>query len=937
MNEPYRQVTCSLPRLSLGFAVAALVAAGSADAAEFHRNARVHRAPETGRIGFVATERGKPIPRPQGFTATSRPAAVGKAFLDRHRAALGLGQAATLRALRSHPQPRGGTAVRYQQRIEGIDVLGGELSVQLDRDNNVLSMLGEAEPERPAEMTPGLEQGEAERTAIAYVSREEGVHAARLQAEDTALRIFDNRIVGGPGRDEARLVWATHVGDGLAVRRLVLVDAQDGLVAASIDETPEAGKQRSVCDAANGTAHVPCTSPLMTETQGYGGPVQEVRDAFRYAGATYDFFFSRFGRDSLDGAGLPLRQTIRFCTDDKQDDCPYVNAYWDTENQQMVYGEGFASADDVVAHELAHGLTEHTSNLFYYFQSGAINESLSDIFGELIDQATASGADGGAFDWKIGENLPIGTLRDMKDPSAFGDPDSMTSPDYYDGEDDSGGVHRNSGVANKAAYLMIAGGSFGGETITAIGAEKTARVFYAVQTGFLTSGSDFRDLGFSLGQACDNLVGSAGITAADCAEVRKAVQATRMQTERPAATDDVPACAAGRAPAYVFADTVENEANWFVTRDLWDAATGYATSGRFSLWGRNADDIGDSSLPMSRAVAIPQGAFLQFSHAYDFDHDSTGAYDGGVVEASTSGSAWTDVIPAADYTSVLPSGFGNPLANRRAFTGASHGFRTTIVPLTALAGQNARIRFRIGTDNEFGGLGWLVDDVGIYSCVRYGSFSVDAAASSAREGGAGSVVVSRAGGDGDATVLLRSAGGTATPGSDYTPIAVPVKFTGAQTTATVPLAVLDDAVVDGPETIDLSLSDPVGGTIGSASSSLTISDNDVAPTVDPADPADRMLEVTGARATRNRITLRVAVPAAGMLALSGKAGTVRFKATRVQTEGSRTVTVRFRMSATLKRLLRRRAVKAAFTARFRPTAGGDSLSARRTLKLKRRH
>ena len=173
----------------------------------------------------------------------------------------------------------------------------------------------------------------------------------------------------------------------------------------------------------------------------------------------------------------------------------------------MVYGDGFANADDVVGHELTHGITEYTSNLLYLNQSGAINESLSDVFGELLDLTNGTGNDGPSVRWDVGEDLPvIGAIRDMADPGRFGDPDRRGSPNYYNGADDSGGVHTNSGVNNKAAALLVDGGTFNGQTITALGITKTARIYYETETTLLGSGSGYTDLGTFLPRACTNLI-----------------------------------------------------------------------------------------------------------------------------------------------------------------------------------------------------------------------------------------------------------------------------------------------------------------------------------------------------------------------------------------------------------------------------------------------
>ncbi len=141
----------------------------------------------------------------------------------------------------------------------------------------------------------------------------------------------------------------------------------------------------------------------------------------------------------------------------------------------MVYGQGYAAADDVVGHELTHGVTEFSSHLNYYYQSGAINESFSDVFGELIDQTNGVGNDTAEVKWLLGEDIPgVGAIRDMETPSAYGDPDRMTSPNYTAdaSEADAGGVHTNSGVNNKAAFLITDGGTFNGRTVTGLGADQ---------------------------------------------------------------------------------------------------------------------------------------------------------------------------------------------------------------------------------------------------------------------------------------------------------------------------------------------------------------------------------------------------------------------------------------------------------------------------------
>ncbi|HET9906171.1 MAG TPA: choice-of-anchor Q domain-containing protein, partial [Anaerolineales bacterium] len=216
--------------------------------------------------------------------------------------------------------------------------------------------------------------------------------------------------------------------------------------------------------------------------------------AHKYAIGTHDFFATQHDRISIDNNGMTIISSVSYCS---QSSCPYNNAFWD--GTQMVFGSGFSLADDVVAHEFTHGVTQYESNLFYFYQSGAINESFSDLWGEYYDQSNGLGNDTAGVKWLQGEDVSgLGAHRSMIHPPAYGDPDKMSSTNYYEGEDDSGGVHTNSGVNNKAVYLMVDGGTFNGKTVTALGWTKTAAIYYEVNTNLLSSGADYSDLYFAL-------------------------------------------------------------------------------------------------------------------------------------------------------------------------------------------------------------------------------------------------------------------------------------------------------------------------------------------------------------------------------------------------------------------------------------------------------
>jgi hypothetical protein len=365
---------------------------------------------------------------------------------------------------------------------------------------------------------------------------------------------------------------------------------------------------------------------------------------------------------------------------------------------------------------------------------------MSDVFGEYIDLTNGAGNDTPGVRWYLGEDIPgIGAIRNMANPPEFGDPDRMLSPNYTadPSEGDGGGVHTNSGVNNKAAYLMADGGAFNGQTIAGLGITKAARIYYTVNNSMLVSGSDYADLANALRQACTNLIGTDGITAADCVEVNEVALATEMdQNPTNSPTRTATACPTGSPLTTVLSDDLETNTGQFTTGGVgwyypqnpnpyagWDPT--YATSGDTNIWGDDAGVISNSYIRMTNPVAIPANAYLHFNHAYGFDDDSSGAYDGGVLEYSTAGSGgpWTDAgallaAPrgANGYTGTIATGFGNPLGGRSAFVRESNGYGSSRASLTSLSGQNVMFRWRIGTDSTIRDYGWFLDDLRIVTC-----------------------------------------------------------------------------------------------------------------------------------------------------------------------------------------------------------------------------
>ena len=740
----------------------------------------------------IRTPAGRPIARPADIARTASPAATARGYLNRYGAKFHLSDPARQTRVARVSTSGLGHIVRAQQLAQGLPVIGGELVVTTDAANNLVSITGETAATAPRSYTPALPAAVAAERALDRVARAEGVPVSSLRASAPELSVYDASLLG-PGSAVARLVWRTEVGNGLDVRHYTLVDAVRGAVVLdfSMLSAVNGGKELHVCDRAdvasesdecvgNGDRSLVAGADSGALPPGAPGAA-DVNAAFDNSGDFSDFLFDRTGRDSLDNAGLALRSTVRYCP---SGGCPYENAYWNGNTKQMVYGPGFPLADDVVGHELTHGVTEFTSGLFYYYQSGAINESISDVFGELFDQRPEAGPEELDDKWLLGEDLPVGAGeepgsragRDMADPPAFDQPDKMTSSLYaaVDPSDDSGGVHTNSGVGNKAAFLMTDGGDHNGVTVAGIGPDKALQVWHAAAQ-LLTPGSDYADLAVALIQGCNGVVGGAsGLTPGDCTQVANATAAVEMSEDPPnAPATPAPVCPAGTTKTSVWRDGFEgasadsSQLSWAVEPRAglpsWYIADYYAAEGRQSVNAADPDELSWSGVyPVTapgggspRRFTIPSDGrytFLRFDHAYDFEADSDGNYDGGKVQYFTDGLAANpreagSLIDSAShpYNGSVSTDWGNPIAGQMAFTGYSSGYLTTRVNLSSLAGTSVTPLFAAAFDPSAGIRfpGWFLDNVEIYTCAFGGTAAAISQSKTGITAGASATIAGR--------------------------------------------------------------------------------------------------------------------------------------------------------------------------------------------------
>jgi len=906
----------------------------------------------TGKVSFIRAGLDGDL-LPSAGNGAANPAGKASAFLDRYAGVFGAGRAQLVQD-RVTTNSRG-TSITYVQRYQGLPVFGAMLKAQIDAGGDLTSVNGTLVPVSGLSTQTRITRADAGRRAVELVTAEpptavdgQAADTRGLAAKAITLEVYRMGLTQGRKGGANVLAYQVEVTNDANVRDMVFVSATTGKIL---------NRYTMVDDALSRELYEAVVKPTGTDYQlvwSEGDPLPGSLNADQASmvestGDAYWLFKNTFGRDSYDGAGAVMR-TIN---NDPRIDCP--NANWN--GQTTNYCDG-VSSDDVVAHEWGHAYTEYTDGLIYQWQSGALNEAYSDIWGETVDlinsrldedegdlakkrpvgqcsthspanpvltinapaaiakdcatagasfgpqlsgtgvtgdvvmgldvdensgqagdeptnpfdlggsiydgcstidnaaavaghivmlnrglcgfevkarNAEAAGAtaviignrnegevfamagdidpdptisavmidkvdrtsiatalEGAAtvnvtmkdasgdrvdsFRWLIGEDSSAfgGAIRDMWSPTCYGDPGKVSDAEYKCSADDNGGVHGNSGVVNHAYALLVDGGTYNGITVSGLGFDKAANIFFTAQTQYLTPISDFPDLADSLEASCTSLVGKAighvsvtpnnatksfnKITTDDCAQVHAMTRAVDLRVDptsecgwKPLLDPHAPAaCGADfKGVAFYSEDFESGLGDWTLSGEnpfggpTYDwKTTSVVPGGHESTVALGPDpdegdcsgdvtDISSANYLDSGDIVVPQDAQAP---RLTFDHyiaTETG-YDGGNLQLSVNGGAFAPVAKAA-YSFNGPGKLAsvaeqstNPLAGEDGFTGTNPGspfgsWGQSQVDLAAagvVPGDTVKLRFAMGRDGCGGVDGWYVDNVTMVSCVE---------------------------------------------------------------------------------------------------------------------------------------------------------------------------------------------------------------------------
>ncbi|WP_299890627.1 M4 family metallopeptidase [uncultured Lacinutrix sp.] len=607
--------------------------------------------------------------------------------------------------------------VVLNQEYNGVPVYDGKLLFHFNIENNLTSVNGNFIPNIKLNAQPSIEKTVANGIALQTIENQNiNFSGETLFVHNSKLYVFNKGLAQGV-KGANYLVYEVEVRNEIDVREFVFVNAHNGTIVEQFTGIAHA-LDRIVYEGNTGNT-------VWQEGDALPGTLTIWQQNEVEASAhVYNFFVNAFGYVSYDGADAQMR-TIN---NNPNINCPNANWNGATAN----YCNGTAS-DDVIAHEWGHAYTEYTSGLIYQWQSGAINESYSDIWGETVDllnnyedadddNSIRTAGCGSSDRWRMGEDATAfgGAIRDMWNPPCNGDPGKVTDGEYLCGTADNGGVHINSGIPNHAYALLVDGGAYNGQTITGIGFTKAAHIFWRAQSQYLTNTSDFNNLADALEASANDLIGvnleglsttsiAAGpsgeiISASDVQQVINAILAVEMRINPDvcgytALLGDSPALCDNAINSPIFFEDWETgmdgwtvtqspaslltweSRDWVVSGDLPNNRPGSAAFGIDPINGNCTSDFENGIITIESPV-ITMPDFTEGNYEIAFDHyvSTEANWDGGNIKASIDGGAWT-LIPTVAFTTNgynatlndTAAGNDNPMEGQDAFTGSDEG------------------------------------------------------------------------------------------------------------------------------------------------------------------------------------------------------------------------------------------------------------------------
>lgn len=438
---------------------------------------------------------------------------AAEVFLDEYGSVFGLkSDADEFRLISSSTQNK---KLVYQQYHHNVPVLGGMMNVHVNDNNEVVIINSKTYPVDDVSMNVGIDIEQASNKSLMYIAEYYNIPMNKLEASYDGLVVVNDGILKGKyGRN--RLSYQFDITDHGAVHETVFVDAMSKNVVEHITHFHTA--HEIIHTTYNGKSDYNNNNVFWMTGDAFPTTEQDANNLIPTTEQVYKFFHNYIGFYDWYHYG-PGDMVSVFNDTETLSFCPNAGASTTT-----IYVCPDSAFDDLVTHEWTHIASYYYSPLYYSYQSGALDESYSDIIGEIIDLLNDVNTDTNinlrsdsdcytgnedSIRWLVLEDLSsLGDpyYRDMWNPNCAGLPGKVSDSEYYCSGGDSGGVHYNSSIPNHGFALLTDGGTYNGETISSIGMSKAIYIYWRALDLYMLSTSDFVDHADSLEQACLDLV-----------------------------------------------------------------------------------------------------------------------------------------------------------------------------------------------------------------------------------------------------------------------------------------------------------------------------------------------------------------------------------------------------------------------------------------------